>query len=74
MPSVHVTDHAILSWLEREHGIDVEAIRDHIAGLAANGARLGAANVHIGKVKLALQGSTVTTTLHGAWPRREADK
>jgi len=70
-PAVTVTDHAILRWLEREHDIDVEAIREHLAGLAANGARLGAAGVKIGKVKLVLRGAIVTTALKGVWPSRE---
>ncbi|SMH42243.1 hypothetical protein [Mesorhizobium australicum] len=69
-PPVTVTDHAILRWLEREHDIDVEAIREHLAGLAANGARLGAAGVKIGKVKLVLRGSVVITAYKGIWPSR----
>lgn len=68
---VHVTDHAILRWLEREHGVDVEAIREHLAGVAANGVRLGAAGVKIGKVKLILRGAVVTTGYKGTWPSRE---
>lgn len=68
---VHVTDHAVLRWLEREHGLDVEAIREYLAGVAANGARLGAAGVKIGKVKLILRGAVVTTAYKGTWPSRE---
>jgi hypothetical protein len=68
---VEVTDKAVLRWLEREHGVDVEAVRQHLAGLAENGARLGAAGVRIGKVKLVLRGAIVTTALRGTWPSRE---
>ncbi len=32
--SVHVTDHALLRYLERVQGIDVEAIRADLAGRA----------------------------------------
>ena len=42
---IRVSDHAILRYLERAHGLDVEAVRDHIAGRMVNGARLRAAGV-----------------------------
>lgn len=61
-----VSDHAVLRWLEREKGIDIDMIRDHIAGLAANAASLDAAFVKIGKVRLALaedvNGGVIVTT------------
>ncbi len=37
-----VTDHAVLRYLERGHGIDVEYFRDHLAQLARRGADAGA--------------------------------
>lgn len=52
---VDVSDHAILRFLEREHDIDVEAIRKHISGLAQNGAQLSAVSVSIGRGKLVLK-------------------
>ncbi|RLQ88895.1 hypothetical protein [Notoacmeibacter ruber] len=71
---VHVTDHAVLRYLERAHGLDVEAVRNHLAGLAGNGARLGATAVIVEKVKLVLIQSNGTTlmptVLRPRWPVR----
>lgn len=33
MKHISVTDHAVLRYLERVKGVDIEAVRDHIAGL-----------------------------------------
>lgn len=51
---VRVTDHAVLRYLEREHGLDVEAVRAGLAATAGAGARLGANAVHVGRVKIVL--------------------
>jgi hypothetical protein len=32
---MHVTDHALIRWLERVEGLDVEALRQRIAARAA---------------------------------------
>lgn len=58
-----VTDHAVLRYLERGHGIDVAAARAHIAQLCANGARYGAHAVAVEDVKFILVGGTVVTTV-----------
>ncbi|AEQ50772.1 hypothetical protein [Pelagibacterium halotolerans] len=52
---VHATDHAVLRWLERAHGIDVEAIRAHIENGAETGAAYGAVAVQIENIKLVLR-------------------
>lgn len=66
--SVRVTDHAVLRYLERKHGLDVDAVRNHIAGLAATGVQLEAISVKVEKVKLLLCGETVVTVLKRSWP------
>lgn len=58
-----VTDHAVLRYLERSHGLDVKAAREHIASLCANGARYGAHTVAVEDVKFVLVGATVVTTV-----------
>jgi hypothetical protein len=70
-----VSDHAVLRYLERRHGLDVEAVREHLAGLTVNAVRLGAAAVTIENVKLVLAetrdapGSTsVVTVILPSWP------
>ncbi len=74
-PVVHVSDHAVLRYLERAHGLDVEAVREYLAGLADNGARLGATGVVVESVKLVLRrradDSVVVTSVYKArWPIR----
>lgn len=78
MTDVHVSDHAVLRYLERAHGLDVDAVRRHLAGLAVNGARLGASGVIVEKVKLLLrptegdfgESATVVTVIPVNWPSR----
>lgn len=71
-PPVRVTDHAVLRYLERAHGLDVAAVRRHLAGKVLTGARLGAVGVTIENVKLVLRergGEVfVVTALRPAWP------
>lgn len=76
-PPVRVSDHAVLRYLERAHGLDVAAVRRHLAGRAATGARLGAVGVTIENVKLLLEPGehevVVVTVLKPAWPARRPD-
>ena len=52
--SVVATDHAVLRWLEREHGLDVMAIRQHLCGKVLSAAQLGAIAIKVDKVRLVL--------------------
>ncbi len=74
MTAIHVTDHAILRYLQRAHGLDIEAVRRHLSGRAINGARLGAVGVTVENVKLVLHqmgGDVyVVTALKPQWPAR----
>lgn len=77
MSIVRVTDHAILRYLERAHGLDIEAVRRHLEGRVSTGARLGAVGVTVENVKLVLVAAAdetvVTTVLDPRWPiRRQA--
>lgn len=69
---IHVTDHAILRYLERAYGLDVELVRRHIAGRCATGAALGAVGVTVENVKFVLSAgvaeTTVVTALKPSWP------
>ena len=75
---LHVTDHAVLRYLERAHGLDVEAVRRHIAGLCATGAELRAATVVVERVKFVLAEApaetTVVTVLKARWPSTRGAK
>ncbi len=72
MARIRVTDHAVLRYLERAHGLDVKAVRRHLAGRVANGARLGAVAVTIENVKLVLRRRArevaLTTAMKPGWP------
>ncbi|MDQ0454694.1 hypothetical protein [Rhizobium paknamense] len=56
-----VTDHAVLRFLERRHGIDVEAIRAEIRDLCTTGVRFGAAKVIADGMKFVIQDQDVVT-------------
>jgi hypothetical protein len=43
LADVRVSDHAVLKWLERVHGIDVEFFRAEIRSIAGPAAAVGAA-------------------------------
>lgn len=60
---ITVTDHAVVRWLERRCGVDIEAIRSEIAGLAVPhiGAR-GTVAVGAGLVML-IDGTKVVTIM-----------
>ncbi len=79
-----VTDHAVLRYIERSFGVDVERIRRHLAGRAIGAAELGAIAVSFERVKLTLADNgpagdgaadvAVTTALYRSMPvhrRRE---
>tara|TARA_R110002020_G_scaffold185004_3_gene382485 strand:+ start:2229 stop:2486 length:258 start_codon:yes stop_codon:yes gene_type:complete len=55
---VSVSDHAVLRYLEREHGIDVDVVRAHLAAKAQPGAELGATAVQVERVKLVVRSIT----------------
>lgn len=59
----HVSDHAILRYLERAHGVPVEDIRKGLAEAAAIGVAHGAPVVALGRVKLVIRDRVVTTAL-----------
>lgn len=62
-PRPHVTDHAVLRFLERVHGVDVEAARRHIAGRCTNGNSKGAVGVLADGVRYVIRNSCVVTVL-----------
>lgn len=65
----HVTDHAVLRYLERARGLDVEAVRRHIADLCAPYTAVGARTVHAEGIKFELgTGKVITCTPNGKLP------
>ena len=66
-PPPHVTDHAVLRYIERAHGVDVEAIRDHIAETARIGVEHGAKAVITGHVKFIIENGRVIACYRRNW-------
>lgn len=56
---LQVSDHAVLRYLERRHGVDIEAVRRHLAGRAMNAAELGAVALHTENVMLFLRDTDI---------------
>ena len=74
-PAIHVSDRALLRYLERGFDLDIETLRRHVAGHCMTGARLGAVAVRIERVKFVLAnheaGTTVVTVLKPGWPAKD---
>jgi hypothetical protein len=58
---IRVTDHAICRYLERAYGFNIEAIRDHIAGICAAPAAFGAVCVRSEGVRFEIASNCVVT-------------
>lgn len=53
--SIRVTDHAVIRYLERGLGVDVEALRAHIADIATDAAKLGAIGLKHDSIELVIE-------------------
>lgn len=58
-----VSDHALVQWLKRRHGFDVEAEREEIARLCRDGARSGAIAIYDGEIMFILRKGCVVTVI-----------
>ncbi|WP_375590184.1 hypothetical protein ABWH89_04965 [Hoeflea alexandrii] len=67
---VPVTDHAVLRWLERACGIDVEAVRAAISGCCDRGVEARAQVIIVDQVKFVVVDGVIVTTLHKRWRAR----
>jgi phosphohistidine swiveling domain-containing protein len=66
----HVSDHAVLRYLESAHGVPVDEIRILLATSAEIGVRHQAPVVCLEKVKLVIRDGTVVTVLKREWHGR----
>lgn len=60
---VRVTDHAVIRYLERAMGLNIEIVRDHIASLCAGPAAYGATALRAEGVKFEIVNGAVTTVV-----------
>jgi len=58
---LRVTDHAVLRYMERAMGLNVEIVRQHIEGICKNPAALGAVSVRTEGVRFEIRNNTVLT-------------
>lgn len=71
---VPVTDHAVLRWLERACGIDVETVREVISGCCDRGVEAKAKVIVVDQVKFIAVDGVIVTTLHKRWRARSEQK
>lgn len=73
-PLPSVPDHAVIRYLERAKGVDIEAVRRHIADLVKRGVAAGGDAVVVEGVKFVLRDNVVVTVLDRRWGaiKREA--
>ena len=58
---LRVSDHAVLRYMERAMGLNVEIVREHIASLCAGPAGVGAVCVRAEGVRFEMSNNAVTT-------------
>jgi hypothetical protein len=68
-PAVIVTDHAVLRYVQRLLGIDVEACRKHIRNLVDPAHQAGASRYSSGGMTFCLRDGKVTTITYGTTPQ-----
>ncbi len=78
-PQPHVTDHAIIRYLERVKGVDIEATRQEIADIVRRGVKLGAEAVVLQGMRYRLEGACCVTVIPARRqnhlpPMRETDE
>lgn len=60
-PQAHVTDHAVLRYLERVKGLDIEAARLELGHLVDHAIEVGAGAAVIDGIRYVLDGPTIIT-------------
>jgi hypothetical protein len=66
-PIPSVSDHAVLRYIERAHGVDIDGIRQHISDLVKRGVAAGGDAVVVEGVKFVLRSNVVVTVLEKEW-------
>lgn len=60
-PLAHVTDHAVLRYLERVKGLDIDAVRLELGHVVDRAVELGAGAAVIDGIRYVLSGATIVT-------------
>lgn len=72
-PIPSVPDHAVIRYLERAKGVDIEAIREHIRGVVRRGVEAGGDAVVAEGVKFVLRDNVVVTVMERRWPAQKRE-
>ena len=65
---VRITDHAVLRYMQRAMGLNVEIVREHIASLCAGPAAFGATAVRAEGVRFEIVNGAVVTVVEDYGP------
>lgn len=68
-PRIHVTDHALVRYLERVQGCDLALLRAQIAAVVEGGVDLGASGVRVDGFVYKIVGATVVTVQPACEPK-----
>ncbi len=68
---IEVSDHALVRWLERRHGIDMEGFRQQLAAEVRHVAGSGAYSLKTDACTFVFRGDTLVTVLE---PRFDPDR
>jgi hypothetical protein len=60
-----VTDHALVRWMERVHGIDFTSFRNEIATTCDDAFKVGASKVMVDGFTYVIDGNSVRTVVEG---------
>ncbi|MDP2086308.1 MAG: hypothetical protein Q8K20_14010 [Gemmobacter sp.] len=69
-----VTDHAVIRYLERARGVDIDAIRAEIADLCRRGLDQGACGVLIGGLEFRIEGGAIVTCQYPTHPDKRTGR
>lgn len=61
--AIQVTDHAVLRYLERAMGLNIEIVREHILSICVNAAAFGAVAVRAEGLKFIIDGNHIVTVV-----------
>lgn len=72
MTDITITDHALVRYLERAMGLNLDTARWRIQHAVREAAEAGASSVRVDGLTYVLQGGRVVTIIDGKWQNHKA--
>lgn len=72
MTEVNVTDHALVRYLERALGLNMDSARWAIQHATREAVAAGASSVRVGGLTYVIHGDSVVTIIDGKWQNHRA--